>query len=182
MRKMVKVLASILVVGFVFGLLVLPMSAQAADQQTNTNVKISATVNGKKGTPTEEYTLEGTSYREESLKIFKLINDERAKEGLHSLEWNETTYSMATQRAFEISTHFAHERPDGSSLKTLGSSLNGENLGNGPSGTATDVMKAWMNSPGHRKNILREEFDSVSVATVKINGEWHWVQIFTVNQ
>lgn len=45
--------------------------------------------------------------------------------------------------------------------------------------TPEDVMKSWMNSSGHKKNILKTSFGRIGVGCAKINGTYYWVQIFT---
>lgn len=53
----------------------------------------------------------------------------------------------------------------------------GENIAYGQS-TAAAVMEAWMNSPGHKANILNESFSRLGVGLADNNGTLYWVQLF----
>ena len=44
--------------------------------------------------------------------------------------------------------------------------------------SAAKVVEGWMNSTGHRANILNADFKSIGVGCLKINGLYHWVQLF----
>lgn len=180
MTKLIgKKVGTVLLVLVVFGLyLITPVAAK----DKGSSVSISAEMSGSRGVPTNAYIVEGEEYQEESMKIFRLLNEERSKHGLKALEWNEPCHCTARKRALEISVHFAHERPDGSSVRSISQCLSGENLGTGPDASkgAEAVMKAWMNSPGHRANILRPEYKSVSIATVVIEDTIYWVQVFSL--
>lgn len=53
-----------------------------------------------------------------------------------------------------------------------------ENIAKGQQ-TADAVVREWMNSPGHRKNILNDDFDRVGVAKTRCpNDQPIWVQVF----
>ena len=91
----------------------------------------------------------------------------------------------ASVRAREIKRQFSHTRPDGSSFSTAltqqGVSYNrsGENIAYGQR-TPEAVMEGWMNSSGHRANILNASFRNIGVGLYQDeNGVKHWVQLFT---
>ena len=118
-------------------------------------------------------------------KIVDLVNTERARAGLPALTKDPLVCSAAGIRAQEIYTTFAHERPDGSKYKTaldqVGASYrgSGENVAYGYR-TADAVMTGWMNSEGHRNNILNEKFTAIGVGYYKgSNGYCYWSQMFT---
>ena len=118
-------------------------------------------------------------------KIVDLVNTERARAGLPALTKDPLVCSAADIRAQEIYTTFAHERPDGSKYKTaldqVGASYrgSGENVAYGYR-TADAVMTGWMNSEGHRNNILNEKFTAIGVGYYKgSNGYCYWSQMFT---
>lgn len=116
------------------------------------------------------------------LEIARLTNIERQKAGLSILKYNTSLEVGANIRANEIITHFSHTRPDGTRFLTAFKDLKyrnlGENLGNGFR-TPEAVMKAWMNSESHRANILKPEYQEISVAIVLgEDGKYRWVQIF----
>lgn len=116
-------------------------------------------------------------------EVVELINVERAKEGLAPLKANADLNEVAKVRAKEISTYFSHTRPDGSSCFTAIEGLDikwkalGENIAGGID-EPVYVMNAWMNSPGHRGNILNGTFESVGVACYNYDGTYYWVQFF----
>ena len=94
--------------------------------------------------------------------VVKLVNQERAKAGLKSLSVNQAAAAAANVRAREIEGAFSHTRPNGSSfstaLKEQGASYRaaGENIAYGQR-SAEQVMEGWMNSSGHRANILNAQ-------------------------
>ena len=47
--------------------------------------------------------------------------------------------------------------------------------------TAENVMKGWMNSDGHRANILGD-FTTIGIGAVKVDNSYFWVQIFGINE
>ena len=65
----------------------------------------------------------------------------------------------------------SHERPDGTEVVDLGY---GENIARGQS-SASEVMKDWMKSEGHRYNILWDQYHSIGVA----HSGGYWVQVFS---
>lgn len=125
---------------------------------------------------------ETLSYAEQ---ILNLVNKERAKVGLHALKLDTQVSSAASVRAKEIQTSFSHTRPDGrkfSSVLTdngIRFTAAGENIAWGQT-SPEQVMEAWMNSDGHRANILNEKFTKLGVGHLKnTSGRNYWVQLFT---
>ena len=53
----------------------------------------------------------------------------------------------------------------------------GENIASGQK-SASEVVNAWMNSPGHRANILNSSYSRIGSASVNIGGTLYWVQLF----
>ncbi len=118
-------------------------------------------------------------------EIMDLVNAERAKAGLAPLALVSEISQAAELRASDLYSKFSHERPDGSSYKTAlhqyGISYRGtgENVAYGYR-TPKAVMEGWMNSEGHRNNILNEKFTNIGVGHYKgSNGYDYWVQMFT---
>ena len=117
-------------------------------------------------------------------QVLKLVNQERAKAGLPALTTNKTLQAAANKRAQEIVQSFSHTRPNGSSpftvLKEYGISYQsaGENIAYGQKNPEA-VMNAWMNSSGHRANILKNGFGKVGIGVYKVNGVLYWTQLFT---
>lgn len=118
-------------------------------------------------------------------QVADLVNEERAKVGLAPLTLDVTISKAATTRSKEIQTSFSHTRPNGTSFSTVlkengitykGS---GENIAWGQK-TPKEVMKAWMNSNGHRANILNKNYTKIGVGYIKDRaGTAYWTQLFT---
>ena len=91
--------------------------------------------------------------------------------------------NVATVRANETVQSFSHTRPDGRDCFTAYDEQGvsyfsaGENIAYGYSSPEA-VMDGWMNSPGHRANILNAGFGRVGVGVVKSGGRYYWVQNF----
>ncbi len=123
--------------------------------------------------------------REECEQVVALVNKERAKAGLAPVSIADDVMYASYIRARETSKYFAHERPDGRSCFTvlgecgIGYTWAGENIAYGwPSLSAEEVMDGWMNSPGHRANILSPNFREIGVGCYKCEGGTFWVQLF----
>ena len=120
-------------------------------------------------------------------EVIDLVNAERAAEGLSSLSSDATLTVMAEDYACEMieGDFFAHVNPDtGSTPATRADDHGyayyevGENLALGY-GSPEDVMVAWMNSPGHRANILHDTYTEMGVGVrTAPDGEVYWVQEF----
>ena len=116
--------------------------------------------------------------------MVKLINKQRSKRGLGKLVTDVKLTKAANARAKEIRKYFSHTRPNGTSCFTILNKYNitymscGENIAYGQP-TVSAVMTAWMNSPGHRENILRDSFGKVGIGRYKVGGVIYWVQIFS---
>lgn len=119
----------------------------------------------------------------EAKEVLDLVNKERKANGLEPLKLDENLCAAAQKRAKELSSKFSHTRPDGTQCFTVLdefdiSSYNtaGENIAYGYV-SPEDVMDGWMNSPGHRANILNSDFTTLGVGyDPETNG---WVQLFT---
>ena len=110
-------------------------------------------------------------------QVFDLVNQERTKAGLSPLKLDAKLSAMANDKAVDMYTnnYFDHNSPTYGSpfemMKSYGISYSyaGENIAKGQR-SPQEVMDAWMNSPGHRANILNANFDTIGVAYY--NGEW----------
>jgi len=117
-------------------------------------------------------------------EVLRLVNVERAKAGLPALTTNSTLTSAANKRAEEIKQYFSHTRPNGSSAFTVlgeyGISYRtaGENIAYGQK-TPQEVVDGWMNSPGHRANILNANFGKIGIGVYQSGGVYYWTQLFT---
>lgn len=122
----------------------------------------------------------------EAEEVLKLVNAERSKEGLKPLTLSSQLTSIANTKAQDMAdkNYFSHQSPTYGSpfdmLKQFGVSYHyaGENIAAGQQ-SAEDVMNDWMNSSGHRANILNENYTQLGVGYVK-GGSYgtEWVQLF----
>lgn len=111
-------------------------------------------------------------------EVIRLINEERAAEGKSALKKNDELCENAQLRAVEISSYFSHTRPNGKdcfTAITVPYGYAGENIAMGQR-TPEEVMDCWMNSTGHRSNILSSNYTSVGVGYDPESN--CWVQIF----
>lgn len=127
------------------------------------------------------------AYRNE---VLRLVNIERKKAGLNELTMTNTNLLKAAQRrANEIAVRYnpPHTRLDGRSWSTVLAEYNvfwratGENMAAGYQ-TPAEVVEGWMNSPGHRANILNENFNQIGIGYAYRYGtgySHYWIQIFT---
>jgi len=114
-------------------------------------------------------------------QVLDLVNKERTKAGLKSLRMNDALSKMAMDKAKDMyhNNYFDHQSPTYGSpfdmMNAYGITYNtaAENIANGQR-SPTEVMNAWMNSQGHRANILNGSFTDIGIAYY--NGEW--VQVF----
>lgn len=118
-------------------------------------------------------------------QVVELVNKERTKAGLNAVTLDEKTASAALVRAKEIETSFSHTRPNGSKFSTVltenGVTFKGagENIAWGQKSPEA-VMEAWMNSEGHRANILNKNFTKIGVGHYQnASGRNFWTQLFT---
>ncbi len=116
-------------------------------------------------------------------KVLQLVNVERQKAGLSALKMDESIRNVARMKSQDMQTkkYFSHTSPTYGSpfdmLKRFGITYKtaGENIAMGQK-TPEAVVKAWMNSPGHRANILKPAFTHIGVGYVA-NGSY-WTQMF----
>jgi uncharacterized YkwD family protein len=117
-------------------------------------------------------------------QVVTLVNQERAKAKLKPLSSYGALSAMALDKAKDMYNkhYFSHTSPTFGSpfdmMKSYGIRYTyaGENIAMGQK-TPKDVMNAWMNSPGHRENILNPNY--TKIGTAYYNGEW--VQEFIAN-
>lgn len=135
----------------------------------------------------------GRTERNEALEqdaIIFFTNVERKRAGLSSLSFNKYLSAMAEAKAVDMITkqYFSHVSPDGIDLTMLANTYGyqfwdvGENLALGNFSGSADVVLAWMNSSGHRENILNPHYVEIGVAALRgyRNGRltWYVVQEF----
>jgi uncharacterized protein YkwD len=121
-------------------------------------------------------------------KVFRLVNEQRVANGLQKLAYRSDLQQAADIRAGEIIDSFSHTRPDGTECFTVFKEIGvtnytwlGENIAKGYA-TPESVMDGWMNSPGHKANILKPEFEGIIIGVKKVDSNGYtgyaWVQLF----
>ena len=118
-------------------------------------------------------------------RVLQLANNARKENSVSSsLVLDSKLNEAAQKRAEELIKLFSHTRPNGTEFLTVLKEYNityntcGENVANGQV-DADDVMKSWLNSPGHRANILNSKFAKLGVGVFEYNNSLYWVQLFT---
>ena len=151
MKSMKKALSILLAMCLLLGMLPMSLSASAADDASLT-------------------------------EVFLLVNQERAKVGKAPYKSN-ANLNAAAVRAKELADKFDHIRPDGRDPETVlkehgitSCYVVGENIGAGYS-TAASAMNGWMNSSGHKSNILDEGNYRITHIGIGRYGNY-WVQLF----
>ncbi len=117
-------------------------------------------------------------------EVIRLVNIERANAGLPSLQMSSVANSAAAVRANEIIVKFDHVRPNGQSCFSvlaewgISSGYSGENIALGQR-NPSEVVTAWMNSAGHKKNILNPNYTHIGIGyNLNDNVSIGWVQLF----
>lgn len=125
-------------------------------------------------------------------QVVELTNIERAKEGLKPLTLNSQLVDAAQDHSSDMAQDdfFSHTGADGSDVGSRVQdsgyqySAAGENIAAGQT-TAEEVVEGWMNSPGHRANILNPNFTEIGIGyeylendTGSVNYNHYWTQVF----
>ncbi|MGM0750781.1 MAG: SafA/ExsA family spore coat assembly protein [Bacillota bacterium] len=119
-------------------------------------------------------------------EVVKLVNQERSQVGLPPLKENWELSRVARYKSEDMiaKNYFSHTSPTYGSpfqmMKDFGISYQaaGENIAAGQR-TPAEVVEAWMNSEGHRKNILSPTYTEIGVGYVKGGSYGHyWTQMF----
>lgn len=121
--------------------------------------------------------IKGKEIYAEAFQVLKKVNSERKKQGLGSLKMDKELLEAAMKRAAETGVYWGHTRPNGDDCFTASQKMMGENIAVGSS-SAAGVMSLWMNSPGHKANILGQSWNSIGIGCVEIDGIRYWVQCF----
>ena len=119
-------------------------------------------------------------------QVLELVNKERSKVGLKALTLSNELTDVAMEKARDMrdSNYFDHTSPNYGSpfemMRHFGIQYRsaGENIAAGQK-TAAEVMNSWMNSSGHRANILNSDYEQLGVGSVE-GGSYgtYWVQMF----
>ncbi|MED3803950.1 CAP domain-containing protein [Lysinibacillus xylanilyticus] len=112
-------------------------------------------------------------------EVVKLTNAERTKAGLAPFKTDDKLMAAAREKSQDMQSknYFSHTSPTFGSpfdrMKALGITYKsaGENIAQGQR-TPQEVVQAWMDSPGHRANILNAKFTHIGVGYVKSGNYW----------
>lgn len=136
--------------------------------------------------PGQKINIPVTSTAAMENEVIRLVNVQRAKAGLMALKGNANLSNVARIKSQNMANlnYFSHYSPTYGSpfdmMKAYGFKFSaaGENIAMGQK-TPADVMNAWMNSPGHRSNILSPAYTEIGVGFAKNkNGVQYWTQMF----
>jgi len=116
--------------------------------------------------------------------LFAAANAERTQRGLQPLQWDVALYRAAQAHAQQMAARasISHQYPGEAELaergRAAGARFNfiAENVAEAP--TALRIHDAWMNSPGHRANLLDPKADSVGISVINRDGQLYAVQDF----
>ena len=138
------------------------------------------------GTPPPPGGSSGACGNAEESQVFNLLNQIRAKYGAGPVKCDTAGLKAARAHSQDMCTrkYFSHTSPDGKSagnrLKAAGASFSswGENIAYGYS-TPQKVHNGWMNSSGHRKNMLTPSWTRAAIGLVVCNGSTkYWTEVF----
>lgn len=139
------------------------------------------------GKPTQSPVEEGISLDAYKKEVLRLVNIERAKEGLGALSMDSALSKVAQLKSQDMinNNYFAHNSPVyGTPFEMMKSHgityrIAGENIAMGHS-TPQEVVRGWMNSAGHRKNIMNTRFTNLGMGIAQAkSGRIYWTQMFT---
>lgn len=134
--------------------------------------------------PSEDNSAEAPDFEKQ---VLSLVNQERQNAGLEPLAWNDNLAGVARAHSKDMGVRnfMSHTNPDGLSpfdrLKNAGISYSraAENIAAGQT-TPESVMQGWMNSEGHRNNILNPNLKEIGVGYYKTDSGYqhYWTQVF----
>lgn len=136
--------------------------------------------------PNQKLMIPQISEKNVEAQVVQLVNQERAKAGLKPLTHNWELSRVARYKSMDMRDHgyFSHNSPTYGSPFTMINNFGirfraaGENIAQGQA-TPQAVVTAWMNSPGHRANILSTNFTEIGVGyAAGGSGRHYWTQMF----
>jgi uncharacterized protein YkwD len=139
------------------------------------------TLINKKNTATPSGTPDNSPLS--AANIIDATNAERVKAGLPPLKTNDKLAASAKLKVEDMITnqYFEHTSPSGKTVADLGTEVGysyvvmGENLALGDFSNAQDLLQAWMNSPGHRANILNASYEDMGAYAAQGMYQGHLV-------
>lgn len=136
--------------------------------------------------PEEQNNSSNTSISSVEREVARLVNLERQKSGLAPLTLSEELSKVARIKSQDMAdkNYFSHTSPTYGDpfqmMRSFGIKFGyaGENIAKGYR-SPESVMNGWMNSSGHRANILNTNFKKIGVGYVEARGTTYWTQLFT---
>jgi len=166
-----------------------PQASTPSKETPTTNNNTVTTPNNSQPTPNEKPATPPTTTKPSTTttsdvnafeqEVVKLTNAERTKAGLAPFQTDDKLMAAAREKSQDMQSknYFSHTSPTFGSpfdrMKALGISYKsaGENIAQGQR-TPQEVVQAWMDSPGHRANILNGSFTHIGVGYVKAGNYW----------
>ena len=135
--------------------------------------------------PPSDNTGENSDITQQARDVLSLVNAERSKQGLNPLTLSDKLTAVANEKARDmaVNNYFSHTSPTyGSPFQMLQQygiryKAAGENIAAGQQ-TAEAVMRDWMNSSGHRANILNASYTEIGIGYYDENTRPYWTQEF----
>lgn len=136
--------------------------------------------------PGQKITIPTVTTTAQEDEVIRLVNVERSKQGLQTLTKHWELCRVARYKSADMANkgYFSHTSPTyGSPFKMMESfgirfSSAGENIAYGQR-TPQEVMNGWMNSPGHKSNIMSPSYTQIGVGMAKnSSGVLYWTQMF----
>ena len=160
-----------------------PNSNKPNNNKPNNNQNNNINTDKDNNTSNDNVTGEFAAFQKE---VVRLVNVERQKQGLGKLALNAKLSNVATLKSQDMinKNYFNHTSPTYGSPFDMMKQFNisyktaGENIAKGQK-TPAEVVKAWMNSQGHRENILNKNYTEIGIGVAKdANGTLYWTQMF----
>ena len=153
------------------------------NNKPNNNQNNNINTDKDNNTSNDNVTGEFAAFQKE---VVRLVNVERQKQGLGKLSLNAKLSNVATLKSQDMinKNYFDHTSPTYGSPFDMMKQFNisyktaGENIAKGQK-TPAEVVKAWMNSQGHRENILNKNYTEIGIGVAKdAKGTLYWTQMF----
>ena len=147
-------------------------------ETTEKAIKTNKESNKKEVEDKEE--LKGTFKQSEAKKLVSLVNKDREEAGVCTIKWDSGLEKTAKKRAIEISEYYSHTRPDGTDVYSMDDDVYAENIAKGPKFKTASIIhnEGWMQSQGHKENVLRKGYTKMGAALYVVDGVNYWVQLF----
>lgn len=149
--------------------------SEAADREYDDNSELLIDETELAGVGTQ--AVSGTKDYAQAYEVLGIINQRRSEQGLSSLVMDRQLTEAAMTRAAELVVKFSHTRPCGLDCFSVCKKACGENIAYGYQSSVA-VMDGWMNSTGHRNNIMNSGYESVGIGCFYYGGTYYWVQLF----